>query len=97
MSASSKKRPFSSVGTDKDMSHRNSKEKKAQRRKELKLQQKEEVEALKLELSTLQLELVTSKQRIEELEQQLQSTVFEKQITKNTHTMIKSLPANSPF
>ncbi len=52
---------------------------------------------MKSELPILRLELTSVRQKIAELEEKLQLQDFERQITKNSHIMVKSLPPNSPF
>jgi BMFP domain-containing protein YqiC len=97
MSGSTPKRCFSGEELQKSTSHRTLKEQKAKRRKQLDLERKEEFEVMKSELLTLRSELGSARQRIAELEQELLSQDFERQITKNTSIIVKSLPPNSPF
>jgi hypothetical protein len=90
MSKTPNKRSLLSIEEELHVSHRSPEEKKAFKRKKRDQNKKEE-------LSRMILELEQAKKRIGELEEQLETTPFDRQIVKNTRTLIKSLPPKSPY
>ena len=94
---SSKKKLKRSHEDEKTRLHRSLKEQKAIKRNQLQKEQRAQVAAISLENLTLTKKVMELKAKILELKARLKDQEFEKQITKNSQVMVRSLPHNSPF
>ena len=94
---SSKKKLKRSHEDEKTRLHQSPKEQKVIRRKQLQTEQRAQVAAISLENLTLTKKVMELEAKILELKARLEDQEFEKQITKNSQVMVRSLSRNSPL